>query len=250
LKQVPDLERSLSRLSLERGGPRDLGAVRNTLAQSLQIAGLLDAAQDVPSLLTKAYSDLVGHDQLLEELEHNLIADLPLHARDGGFIAPEANPELDEARKLRDEGRSVIAEMQGTYQNMAGVSSLKIKHNNVLGYFVETTATHAEKMLSPPLSDTFIHRQTTANQVRFTTVELSELETRIQNAGDRSLAIERDMFEALRTSIMACAAKLHQLSRALATIDVDVSLATLAVRESWARPLKSRRDVILLLSRL
>ncbi len=236
LKQVPDLERSLSRLSLERGGPRDLGAVRNTLAQSLQIAGLLDAAQDVPSLLTKAYSDLVGHDQLLEELEHNLIADLPLHARDGGFIAPEANPELDEARKLRDEGRSVIAEMQGTYQNMAGVSSLKIKHNNVLGYFVETTATHAEKMLSPPLSDTFIHRQTTANQVRFTTVELSELETRIQNAGDRSLAIERDMFEALRTSIMACAAKLHQLSRALATIDVDVSLATLAVRESWARP--------------
>ena len=88
-----------------------------------------------------------------------------------------------EVRKLRDEGRSVVAAMQAGFIEVTGISALKIKHNNVLGYFIETTATHAEKMLAPPLNETFIHRQTTANQVRFTTVELSEIETRILNAG-------------------------------------------------------------------
>ena len=107
---------------------------------------------------------------------------------------------LDEARKLRDEGRSVIAGMQADYVAQSGVQSLKIKHNNVLGYFIEVTAIHAEKMMSPPLSETFIHRQTLANAVRFTTVELSELESKIVNAGARALEIEMRLFAELRAA--------------------------------------------------
>ncbi len=129
-------------------------------------------------------------------------------ARDGGFIAAGYDDDLDEARKLRDEGRGVIAGMQADYASAAGIQSLKIKHNNVLGYFIETTATHADKMLSPPLNERFIHRQTTANAVRFTTVELSEMETRILNAGNRALEIEMRLYSTLKRAILDCATQL------------------------------------------
>ncbi len=190
LRKVPDLDRALSRLGLDRGGPRDLAAVRNALAQAEEIAQALDEAP-LPALLATSRDALRGHEDLLSLLDAALVAEPPLLARDGGFIAPGYDAPLDEARKLRDEGRGVIAAMQAQYAQQAGVNALKIKHNNVLGYFIETTATHAEKMMSPPLNETFIHRQTTANQVRFTTVELTELETRILNAGNEALDIEK-----------------------------------------------------------
>jgi DNA mismatch repair protein MutS len=107
-------------------------------------------------------------------LDAALVAEPPVQARDGGFIAPGHDADLDAARTLRDEGRGVIAKLQADYVADTGVQSLKIKHNNVLGYFIETTATHAQKMLSPPLSERYIHRQTTANAVRFTTLDLSD----------------------------------------------------------------------------
>jgi DNA mismatch repair protein MutS len=236
LKRVPDLERALSRLSLDRGGPRDLGAIRAALAQSDNIAGVLDAVEGLPKLLAEALDDLRGHEAVLNRLEETLIADLPVNLRDGDFIAAGANTELDEARSLRDEGRTVIAGMQTQYQSLTGINSLKIKHNNVLGYFVETTATHAERMRSPALADTFIHRQTTANQVRFTTLELSDLETRIESAGERARTLERGLFEELRDMVLARAAELHQVSRALAWIDLCAGLAQLARQEGWVRP--------------
>ena len=236
LKRVPDLERALSRLSLERGGPRDLGAVRTALAQAVEISRVLDGIDALPRLLSEAQGDLQGHDAILDRLDEMLIADLPVQLRDGGFVAAGAHAELDEVRTLRDEGRSVIAGMQKDYQSQTGVTSLKIKHNNVLGYFVETTATHADKMLSPPLSETFIHRQTTANQVRFTTVELSDIESRIRSAGDRALTLEKAIFEDLRALVISQAAALHQLSRALAWIDHCAGLAQLARQEDWVRP--------------
>ena len=169
LRRVPDMDRALSRLALDRGGPRDLTAIRAGLTQAGAIAAKLN---DVPPLLAEAARALTGHDALADLLDQALVAEPPLLARDGGFIAPDYDPELDEVRRLRDEGRGVIAAMQADFIAETGIQSLKIKHNNVLGYFIETTATHAERMLSPPLSERFIHRQTTANQVRFTTVDL------------------------------------------------------------------------------
>ena len=164
LRQVPDLDRALSRLAIGRGGPRDLVAIRSGLAAAADLAEALPM-QDLPPHLTDAVAALAGHENLREMLEASLVAEPPLLARDGGFIAEGYDADLDDARKLRDDGRAVIAGLQQGYSETTGINALKIKHNNVLGYFIETPATHAEKMLS--LSEQFIHRQTTANAVRF-----------------------------------------------------------------------------------
>ncbi len=235
LRKTPDLDRALSRLALERGGPRDLAAIRNGLTQAESIAGFCTDG-DLPQLITQASSTMVGFDALLSLLDAALVAEPPLMARDGGFIAPGYDVELDEARTLRDEGRSVIAALQQKYAEHTGINALKIKHNNVLGYFIETTATHADKMMSPPLSESYIHRQTTANQVRFTTVELSEIETRILNAGNLALETEKRLYSALSQAILDQAAQLSQAARGLAELDLLTALADLAQAENWTRP--------------
>ena len=235
LRRISDLDRALSRLSLDRGGPRDLAALRNGLTEAGQIAQVL-AEEDLPPLLRNCISGLLGHDALIDLLDQALVAEPPLLIRDGGFIAPEYDPDLDDARKLRDQGRNVIAGMQQKFVSDTGIAALKIKHNNVLGYFVETTATHAQKMLSPPLSDVFIHRQTTANQVRFTTVELSEMETKILNAGNRADEIEKRLFDNLRQAVLAQAAEMGVVSTGLAEIDLAFGLADLAQTERWVKP--------------
>jgi len=234
LRKTPDIDRALSRLGLERGGPRDLAAVRNGLAAAGEIADLLPA--DTPLKLAHAEKALIGHDNLLNLLEQALIAEPPMLARDGGFIAPGYDDGLDDARQLRDEGRSVIAAMQAEYAEQTGITALKIKHNNVLGYFIETTATHAEKMLNPPLSEQFIHRQTTANQVRFTTVALSEMETKILNAGARALDIEKRLYSTLSTAILDQNGPVGDAARALSEIDLSAGLADLARAENWTAP--------------
>ncbi len=234
LRGVHDLDRALSRLALDRGGPRDMAAIRNTIGQAAGLAACLPT--DVAPVLAEAAQDLIGHDDLLALLNDALVAEPPLLARDGGFIAPGYDADLDDARTLRDEGRSVIAAMQAEFITLSGVPSLKIKHNNVLGYFIETTATHADKMMAPPLNQTFIHRQTTANQVRFTTVALSEIETRILNAGGRALEIEKRLYSGLITAIMAQAGPLGALAKALSEYDLATALAHLAVAESWVCP--------------
>ncbi len=234
LGQMHDLERALSRLALDRGGPRDMAAIRNTLAQAADLHRILTGA--LPVELSLVLPDLVGHEGLLNLLDDALVAEPPLLARDGGFIAPDYDPDLDDARTLRDEGRSVIANMQAEFIEKTGISALKIKHNNVLGYFIETTATHAEKMMAAPLNEMFIHRQTTANQVRFTTVELSEIETRILNAGGRALDIEKRLYSNLTSAILAQSGPLGSLARAIAIIDVAQGLAQLAKSENWSAP--------------
>ncbi|WP_044044344.1 DNA mismatch repair protein MutS [Octadecabacter antarcticus] len=235
LREVPDLDRALSRLSMDRGGPRDMAAIRSAIEQAEIIADALP--DEMPKALAAAAQDLVGQDALLTLLDDALVAEPPLLARDGGFIAGGYDTELDEFRSLRDEGRSVIAALQSRYAQDAGVTGLKIKHNNVLGYFIEVTATHSAKMLAEPLSKTFIHRQTTANQVRFTTIELSELETRILNAGGRCLEIEKRIYSSIVAAIIAQAPMLFTLARALAEFDLSAAMARLAREESWVRPL-------------
>ncbi len=233
LRRVPDMDRALSRLALDRGGPRDLSAIRAGLTQAVRISGLVMHA---PPLLTAAAQALLGHETLIDLLDHALIAEPPLLARDGGYIAETYDAELDETRRLRDEGRGVIAQMQADYIGLSGVQSLKIKHNNVLGYFIETTTTHAERMLAAPLSETFIHRQTTANQVRFTTVPLNQIETKILNAANHALEIEKRHYEALRAAIMAQSGSIGGAARGLAEIDLTCAFADLAAAEDWTEP--------------
>src|SRR6056297_2814906 len=235
LRKVPDLDRALSRLALDRGGPRDLAAIRNGLEQAGAIADMAEG-HDLPRLMAEAVTALSGHESVLDLLEQALVAEPPMLVRDGGFIAPGFDVELDEARQLRDEGRGVNAGMQAEYVGLTGIQSLKIKHNNVLGYFVEVTSVHADKMLSAPLSETFKHRQTTANQVRFTTVPLSEMETRILNAGGRALEIEKRLYDSLKAAILAQSAQIAQVARGLSELDLATALADLAKGERWCRP--------------
>ncbi len=234
LRRVPDLERALSRLALDRGGPRDLAVIRDGLGQ----AGRLHEAlgDELPDVLAAARAALVGHEELTALLEAALVAEPPYLARDGGFVAAGHDEELDETRRLRDQGRGVVAELQAEYVRRSGVGALKVKHNNVLGYFIETPAGHAERMMSPPLSELFVHRQTTAGQVRFTTLALAEIETRILNAGGHALEIEKAIFARLRAAILDRAGPIGAAAKALAEIDVASALADLARAEDWVRP--------------
>ncbi len=234
LRTVPDIDRALSRLGLDRGGPRDLAAIRDGLGQAAEISDRLQG--DFPDLIVQALRDLTGFDELCELLDAALVAEPPLLSRDGGFIAPGYDDDLDQTRKLRDEGRGVIGGMQADYAALADVSALKIKHNNVLGYFIETPATHAKRMLALPLSETFIHRQTTANAVRFTTVDLSEIETRIHNSGARALEIEKRLYSRLSGAVLAQSAAISAAARALAFLDLASALADLATTRNWTRP--------------
>ncbi|MBL9049089.1 MAG: DNA mismatch repair protein MutS [Tabrizicola sp.] len=231
LRRVPDIDRALSRLALDRDGPRDMAAIRAGLEQAERIAGLL---ADAPPLLAEAASALVGHGPLVDHLTRALVAEPPLLARDGGFIAPGHDPELDETRALRDEGRGVIGRMQAEYVEKTGIQSLKIKHNNVLGYFIETTTTHEDRMRAMP--ELFIHRQTTAGQVRFTTLALSDLETRILNAGNHALEIEKRHYSGLKAEILDASAPIALAARALAEIDLAAAFADLSADEAWCEP--------------
>ncbi|MBE3638261.1 DNA mismatch repair protein MutS [Mangrovicoccus algicola] len=234
LRRVPDMDRALGRLSLERGGPRDLAAIRDGLAAAAALAAELDGA--LPPALSALAQDLGTEPAILAELESALVAEPPHLAREGGFVAPGYHADLDAARQLRDEGRGYIAALQGKYSEETGIGALKVKHNNVLGYFIETPATHAQKMLAEPLADRFRHRQTTANALRFTTPELTELESRILNAGGEAQGIELRIHETLRQACLAEAAAISTAARAMAELDLHAGLADLAQDRDWCCP--------------
>ncbi len=170
-------------------------------------------------------------------LARALAQDLPLDARDGGFIAAGYSGQLDELRRLRDDSRKLIAELQGRYAGETGVTSLKIRHNNILGYYIEVSAIHADKLsksngnVSP-----FIHRQTMAGAMRFTSVELNELESRITSAADKALALETGLFASLVSEVVTRADAIALAAAALAALDVAAALAELAVERNYCRP--------------
>ncbi|HUC51775.1 MAG TPA: DNA mismatch repair protein MutS [Xanthobacteraceae bacterium] len=243
LKAVPDLARALARIVVARGGPRDLAAIRDGIFAAAEFAARLEALTNPPDLtdlpreLAQAVESLRKPDAALaKELARALGDELPAFRRDGGFVRSGYLPALDETRALRDESRRVIAALQMQYAETTGIRSLKIKHNNVLGYFVDVSAQHGDKLMAAPLNATFIHRQTTAGQVRFTTTELGALESKIASAADRALALELEVFERLAAAVTAASAAIKDAAAALAMLDVATSLATLAVERDYARP--------------
>ena len=234
---APDFLRSLSRLSLDRAGPRDLAAVRDGLAAVALLASLLEDAGDLPAELLRAYASLAADSgSLRSDLEATLADELPLFRRDGGFVRPGAVASLDEARALRDESRRVIAGMESAYREETGVRPLRIKHNHVLGYYIETPQAQGEALLKPPLNASFIHRQTMAGALRFTTPKLVDLEARIASAAERALALELDAFDELRRACLAEEERLRGFASAIAAVDVAAALAEIAVRRNWTRP--------------
>ena len=198
LRAAPDMSRALARLSVGRGGPRDLAGLRDgILAADAALARLAQLEAPPPEIAGIMEALRRPSRDLAREFERALAEQLPLIKRDGGFVREGYEAALDETRNLRDASRLVVAAMQARYADDTGVKGLKIRHNNVLGYFVEVTAQHGDKLMSPPLNATFIHRQTLAGQTRFTTSELGEIEAKIANAGDRALGLELEIFERL-----------------------------------------------------
>ena len=234
LKQTADMERAFLRISLDRGGPRDFLAIRDSLEKGQDLSKSLINLNS--NLIEEAEKNLKGNEKIIALLKDVFSDSAPLLARDGGFIRSGFNVQLDDIKKLRDDGRQIISSMQAQFSSMTGIGSLKIKYNNVLGYFIETPATHAKKMLSEEFSNTFIHRQTTANAVRFTTLELSEIETKILNAGGRALSLELEIFEQTKIKTLEFSENILLAAKALAEIDLAVALADIAVSENWCRP--------------
>src|SRR5260221_518607 len=204
LKAGPDMSRALARLSVGRGGPRDLAGLRDGILAADQALARLGQLEAPPPEIAAVMDALRRPSRdLANEFERALAEQLPLIKRDGGFVGDFYEPALDETRSLRDASRLVVAAMQARYANDTGIKALKIRHNNVLGYFVEVTAQHGDRLMAPPLNATFIHRQTLAGQIRFTTAELGEIEAKIANAGDRALGLELEIFERLCAMALA-----------------------------------------------
>ena len=226
-------------MTSQRGGPRDLAAITDAI---LAVDGLKAVLRPhelapLPQLLATILDDLnTAPLQLAAEINKALADDLPLFARDGGFIADGYATELDENRRLRDDTRQVIANLQTRYADASGVKALKIKHNNILGYFIEVTAQQADVLRACATASEFIHRQTIASAVRFTTVELGDLEQKIALAGARVLALELEFFTKLATQVVAHRAPLSQAAAALAALDVFSSLAHLARERRYTKP--------------
>ncbi|MER2266548.1 DNA mismatch repair protein MutS [Methylobacterium oxalidis] len=237
LGRAPDLARALSRLGLGRGGPRDLAAIRDGLDAAGRIAAEVSGIGTLPEGLARLAGQLSGADaELVATLRAALADDLPLNRRDGNFVRAGYHPEIDEARLLGQDSRKVIAALQARYAEETGCRTLRIKHNNVLGYYIEVPQAVGEACLKGLMRETFVHRQTMVDAMRFTSVELGELETRISGASDRTLALESAVFEDLAARVLAQTATVAQVGEALAGLDVAASHAELAVELSWTRP--------------
>jgi len=240
LRLAPDIARAISRLGFGRGSPRDLAAVRDGLLAAQSCAGLLamaGAGMGLPAELGRIAGELraVGPD-LADTLSVALVDDPPHLKRDGGFVRAGYRGELDEARRLKDDGRNVMAGLEAKYIEKTGVKSLKVRHNNILGFYIEVTQGNAKPLLEQPLSGEFRHRQTMANAVRFSTAELVEIEGRIASASERALALEQEIFADLAAAIEREAQGLGRVAAAIADLDATAALGELARDEGYTRP--------------
>ncbi len=242
LKSCPDVERAVSRLSSNRGGPRDLAAICQTLGMVPKIRNLLydfksrakdTMLNDLPEAVKQIVSRLGNYNNLVDNLCNALKDELPLLARDGGFIREGYYPPLDEVKALREDSHKLIADLQVKYVSETGVSNLKIKYNNVIGYFIEVPSKFATDFLE---NKQFIHRQSVLNAARFTTVELSELENKIRGAADKALAMEQEIFANLVNDVRILADDISVTAKALAELDVGAALGELAQEQNYCRP--------------
>lgn len=241
LTKCPDMERALSRLNFQRGSPRDLAAIRDGLTIAMKLKSALQedhGGAALPEGLSKSVMRLGFHGDLIDKLNRALAEELPIYTRDGDFIADGFNPELDAYRYLRANGKDEIARLQGDYISRTGINSLKIKHNNVIGYHIDIGPSHASKV-----PEDFIHRQTLASSLRYSTVELGELASKIIQAAQQALELELQIFADLVSDIHLQLDDILRCCRAMASLDVAASLAELAVQQGYTRPILDQSQI-------
>ena len=234
LKAMPDFARALARLAATRGSPRDLALLRDGLSAAAALKREIEGESDRPQLLESLLPRLAGHDALIDRLSRALVASPPIDASKGGYIAERYDAALDALRDAASNGRRAIAALEARYRDSTGISSLKIRHNAVLGYHVEVSARHADKLMVPDSG--FTHRQTLAGVVRFNSPELHEEASRVVEAGGHALAAEAAHAEQLSALAVAAASRITSTAAAIARLDVAAGHAQRAVEGGWTRP--------------
>ncbi|MET4132613.1 DNA mismatch repair protein MutS [Porphyrobacter sp. MBR-155] len=234
LRAIPDLGRALGRVVAGRGSPRDLGQLRDGLSEAMRLHRWLSGAPDRPALLDDMLARLTGHGALTDLLGRALVPSPPTERSNGGYIADGYDAGLDELRATSGDARRAIAAMEARYRDETGIATLKIRHNGVLGYFIEVAARHADRLMAPDSG--FTHRQTMKDAVRFNSLTLHEEAARIAEAGGHALAAEEAHFEALVAEITAARESIAATAAALARIDVAAANAERAAESDWCRP--------------
>ncbi|MBA4042951.1 MAG: DNA mismatch repair protein MutS [Erythrobacter sp.] len=234
LRSIPDLGRALGRVVAGRGSPRDLGQLRDGLSEAMRLHHWLSGAPDRPALLNDVLRRLTGHGALTDWLSRALVPSPPTERSNGGYIADGYDAALDELRATSGDARRAIAAMEARYRDETGIATLKIRHNGVLGYFIEVPARHADALMAPDSG--FTHRQTMAGAVRFNSLRLHEEAARIAEAGGHALAAEEAHFEELVGEITAAREAIATTAAALARLDVGAANAERAAEGDWCRP--------------
>ncbi|MGZ8347604.1 MAG: DNA mismatch repair protein MutS, partial [Allosphingosinicella sp.] len=234
LRALPDVGRALGRIAAGRGGPRDLGQLRDGLDESRRLHDRLAALDEPPPLLANLLPALSGHGELIDLLARALVPSPPIDAAQGGYIAEGYDAALDALRSTGGEGRRAIAALEARFRDQTGISVLKIRHNAVLGYHVEVPARHADRLMAADSG--FTHRQTLAGVVRFNAPDLHEQALRVTQAGAHALAAEAAHLEALVATALGRAEAIAAAADALARLDVAAALAERAVEGGWSRP--------------
>ncbi len=234
LRALPDIGRALGRLAAGRGGPRDLGMLRDGLNEARLLRERLGRADDVPPLMAALLPALDGHGALVEKLARALVPSPPLDAAQGGYIAEGYDPALDELRGMSGDGKRAMALLEARYRDQTGIAGLKIKHNNVLGYHIEVSAKNADPLMAADSG--FTHRQTLAGVVRFNAPELHDLAMKVNEAGAHALAAEAAHLEELVALALGRAQEISATADALARFDVAAALAERAIEGGWCRP--------------
>ena len=240
LRKCQDIERILSRLSAGRGGPRDLNSIAQTLVSAAEIKNMINALKihnsldEIPSAIMEILAKFGQHSALGAKLLSALKdGDLPYLAREGDFIRDGFSPALDKLHLLSTESKKFVDDFQKKYAEQTGIEQLKIRDNNIIGYYIEVPLKFADTMLQDPQ---FIHRQSTTSALRFTTAELNELDSEIRNSTEKAVALEEKIFADLVMAVMIEAKDLVKTAGALGELDVASALAELAIENNYCRP--------------
>ena len=234
LKAMPDFARALARLAAGRGSPRDLALIRDGLTAADTLKQQIEQDVDLPPLLHQLLPRLAGHHELIDRFSRALVASPPIDSSKGGYIAEAYDADLDALREAASNGRRAIASLEAKYRDATTIGSLKIRHNAVLGYHVEVSARHADKLMSPDSG--FTHRQTLAGVVRFNSLELHDEASRVIEAGSHALAAEAAHAEELTVLAVSAAPRITATGEAIARIDVAASHAHRAAEGGWTLP--------------
>ena len=235
LRALPDLGRALGRVVAGRGSPRDLGQLRDGLTEARGLHEFFERRREgLPALLARLLPSLAGHGALVDLYAIALVPAPPTERSQGGYIAELYDHALDELRRTSGNARRAIAALETRYRDETGVAALKIRHNGVLGYFIEVPAKHADRLMAPDSG--FTHRQTMAGAVRFNALALHEEASRIAEAGGHALAAEEAHFEDLVAKAVEARQAIAETAEALARIDVAAGQAERAAEGGWCCP--------------